>query len=308
MPSVEPLHAVPLVPLAPPRPPLGVEVRPDAVVLSVEPLASVGPPVGPAELALPRFPVLQVAALVDAAVRPPHVADAVHLTIEPLALVDPAVGEGVCALTVHGVVHEVAAKGGPVGRVEVAEAVLLSVEVLALELRPVDPCLVALARLHVLLPLAVVRGPVGVEELAAAVRLVVHPLPLVHVAVGVREPPGAVVPVVPELPVVPAAVGPDDHAVAVRAMACVRRAALQGHRGPLLVPVAVGAPLRLHVRRHLEPHGLARRGDGLLVRGPLGHAAWPALEVRQHDACRPHMRCCGVFATPAVLRAQPGRA
>mmetsp|Transcript_117311 Transcript_117311/g.262086 ORF Transcript_117311/g.262086 Transcript_117311/m.262086 type:complete len:331 (-) Transcript_117311:27-1019(-) len=290
--QVQPPHPVSLVPLALPRPLLCVYVDADAVLLSAKPLPAIGPPVRPSELPLPRLPVLQEAAFVEATIRPAHNTSAAHLVVAPLPLVDTSVGEGVSAFAFHSIIHKLPSEGGAVTGGKEAEAMFLPATVVALEVRPVCPRLVALAALHVLVPLAIIGRAIHVNELASAVRLVIHPLALVDIPIGMSEPSGALGPVLSELPLVSAAIRPGHDAEAMamftEPLPRVGDATLQLHRLALL---KLGVIFRHHFR-HLEPEVLALRLKRSVLGPPVVHVASAALQVRQHAARRVHEPTC----------------
>mmetsp|Transcript_37810 Transcript_37810/g.119188 ORF Transcript_37810/g.119188 Transcript_37810/m.119188 type:complete len:211 (+) Transcript_37810:232-864(+) len=207
------------------------------MLLAAEPLAGVGPAIGPGEVALALLPIVGIRALVAAAVRPLHPAQAAHLALVPLPLIHAAISKGVGSLTLHGIVGKLPSKGRTIGRGEDAKAVLLPSTVVALEVRSVHPGLQAVTRFHVVAPFTLIGGSVPMEELAPAMRAVLEPLTVVQVAVGMHKPPDTMSPVFAELPVIASTVGPDDYAVAVPTLTeplpSVGRAALQVHRAPI---------------------------------------------------------------------------
>lgn len=162
------------------------------VLLSVRPLASVAPLVGPDKLTVAFLLVFAVLTYVLATVSPSEGSLAVHFVCSPFAFVLPVIGPGVDTLAVDIIVIELAYVLGAIRPLEGTHAMLLSKLVTTFVLCIIWPGLDSVAVLPIFFPFTDVLGSVHVLVCASAFSLVVDPLTLVDVAVSVNEPASAI--------------------------------------------------------------------------------------------------------------------
>jgi len=173
------------------------------MLFAVAPPAGIALLVGPCVDAEAVLLILLIEALIHPAILPRVYAIFIHYIAPPVPYIPPPIAPLIEPVAGNDVVLPLPLIAGPVCPAVLAHPVLPAVFVLADELGAIWPGFLALPVLEVGDPVAEVFGTVRVRILSESVRLIVLPLPLIHLALRVckhavpacaPDGPGALVP------------------------------------------------------------------------------------------------------------------
>ena len=163
-----------------------------AMLLTINPAASVDVSIWPKEGTMAMLLVLDVVSLVALPIGPAQDSVAIHLVSPPHSDILTPILPLIAPFALNVVVFKVSLIAITVGPCEGAETHLYALFVVPFELGTVWPALNTPAILCVILPVTAIQGAILVEIVAVAMGFVIQPFSLVNVAVSMKEAPEVV--------------------------------------------------------------------------------------------------------------------